>query len=89
MVSHASEKSLQKISMTDLDKNNDVEENEELLDDTIEYFDTLENLQHDLKDYSACSTCELEKLEFCAEPCGHMMCSFCIEDENCKMRCQN
>ena len=61
VVSHTSLKSIQKISMTGLDKNNDVDENEELLDDTIENFDYLEQLGDDLNDYLACFTCEQEK----------------------------
>ena len=81
VVSHLSQKSLKKLA-----ENNEtieMDENDECLDDTLEYFDTQECLEQDMTDYSKCVTCELEKIKFCAEPCGHMMCSFCIKDDKC------
>ena len=26
---------------------------------------------------------ELEEINFCAKPCGHLMCTFCIEEDEC------
>ena len=60
------------------------DENENECDATIEYFDTqLECTEDDLTDFNSCCMCEIEKFAFCAIPCGHMLCTFCIEEPIC------
>ena len=84
MVAHSTEKSFSKLILTKRVEIDEQEENNPEFDDTIEYFEPgLECLEEDLTDFSKCTTCELEQIAFCAEPCGHMLCEICIEDDEC------
>ena len=91
VVSHATHKSFDKFCDSKVAENlNEDDENDTALtpNDPIEFYDIgLECKESELEDYTKCSACELGKISFFAKPCGHMLCTFCIEDDNCQ-KCQ-
>ena len=48
-------------------------------DDPFECFEI--ECDEDETDCTKCCACELEEINFCAKPCGHLMCTFCIEED--------
>ena len=80
-------KSFDKFCDSNLAENsNEDDENETALtpNDPIEFYDIgLECEESELEDFTKCSVCELEKISFCAKPCGHLLCTFRIEEDNC------
>ena len=50
-------------------------------DDLLECFEI--ECDEDETDCTKCCPCELEEINFCAKPCGHLMCTFCIEEDEC------
>ena len=86
-MSHATHKSFDKFCDSKVAENlNEDDENETALtpNDPTEFYDIgLESEESELEDYTKCSACELGKISFFAKPCGHMLCTFCIEEDNC------
>ena len=50
-------------------------------DDPLECFEI--ECDEDETDCTKYFACELEKINFCAKPCGHLMCTFCIQEDEC------
>ena len=65
------------------------EENDEMMnsispDESPDEFNFgLDCEEMELTDFTFCSFCETQKIEFCATPCGHMLCTLCIEQQSC------
>ena len=82
IVSHVSEKSFEK--MADEEKRQENIENDVPLmtsDDPLECVEI--ECDEDETDCTKCCACELEKINFCANPCGHLMSTICIEEDEC------
>ena len=82
IVSHVTDKYFEK--MADEEKNQENIENDVPLmtsDDLLECFEI--ECDEDETDCTKCCACELEKINFCGKPCGHLMCTFCIEKDEC------
>ena len=69
--------------MADEEKNQENTEKDEPLM-TSECFEI--ECDEDETDCTKSCACELEKIKFYAKPCGHLMCTFCIE-ENERLKC--
>ena len=71
--------------MADEEKNQENIENDVPLmtsDDPLECFEI--ECDEDETDCTKCCAFELEEINFCAKkPCGHLMCTFCIEEDEC------
>ena len=70
--------------MADEEKNQENIENDVPLmtsEDPLECFEI--ECDEDETDCTKCCACELEEINFCAKPCGHLMCTFCIEEDEC------
>ena len=82
IVSHVFEKSFEK--MANEEKNQENIENDVPLmtsDDPLECFEI--ECDEVETDCTKCCACQLEKINFCAKPCGQLMCTFCIEEDEC------
>ena len=51
-------------------------------DDRLECFEI--ECDEDETDCTECCMCELEMNNFCGKPCGHLMCIFYIEEDECR-----
>ena len=81
IVSHVTEKSIEK--KADEERNQENIENDVPLmtsDDPLECFEI--ECDEDETNCTKCCACELEII-FCAKPCGRLMCTFCIEEDEC------
>ena len=81
VVAHVTEQSFDK-SQSEEKENHD-SENEETDVSPDEFNIGLDCDEMDLTDFTYCSFCENLKIELCATPCGHMLCTICIERLNC------
>ena len=75
IVCYVTEKSFEK--MADEEKNQEIIENDVPLmtsDDPLQCFEI--ECDEDETDCTKCCACELEKINVCAKPCGHLMCTF-------------
>ena len=50
-------------------------------DDPLECFEI--ESDEDETDCTKCVACQLENLKFSAKPCGQLICTFCIEEDEC------
>ena len=82
IVSLVTEKSFEKMADGENNQEN-IEKDVRLMtsEDPLECFEI--ECDEDETDCTKCCAFELEKNNFCANPCGHLMCTFCIEEDKC------
>ena len=82
IVSQVTEESFE--IMADEEKNQENSETDEPFmtsDDPLQYFEIKSD--EDETDCKKCCAWELGKINFRAKPCEHLMCTFCIEEDEC------
>ena len=85
VVAHVTEKSFDKNHSIEGNQSAQAEEieNEENDEMSLDEFNFgLDCEETELTDFTFCSFCETQKIEFCATPCGHMLCTLCIEQQS-------